>query len=363
MQQQNLSEEDIRIVDILDSFGSYIKYMIRKWYILLVGVGGLTYFGYYYAKTAPANYVAYTSFNSVDSRVSAMGGMMSMMGISFAGGSSVDVLTGIFSSRNIFISALLNEVDINGKPTKLANYYLHVFKYDEGFKDDPKLKNFKFTANSIDELSATELDIATMLYGDFSDGFFTAEYDMTTGLIKAEIETPDFELSKTLARKMLDQTVFFYQKKQLENAKISLSNSSKRLDSITGEITARQKLIAESQDQNIFNKKKINVVDQQKLMQELQTLNVMYSDATSTKESSKAGLTLQNNLVRIIDAPEYSTYPKNKSKLLYSLIAFAVSIVVVIIPLILSKAIKDGREENKLREAQQKAALNNTATA
>ena len=354
--QQNLSEEDIRIVDILDSFGGYLKYMLRKWYILVIGVGGLTYFGYYFATTSPPKYVAYTSFNSVDSRVSAMGGMMSMMGISFAGGSSVDVLTGIFSSRNVFINSLLSDVEIDGTKTKLANYYLHVFKYDESFKEDPKLKNFKFTANGVEELTKTELDIATMLYGDFSDGFFTAEYDMPTGLIKAEIETPDFELSKTLAKKMLEETVFFYQKKQLENAKISLGNSTKRLDSITGEISARQRRIAESQDQNVFNNKKINTVDQQRIMQELQTLAVMYSDATTTKESSKAGLMLQNNLVRIIDSPEYSTYPKNKSKLLYSIIGFAVSIVLVIIPLILSKAIKDGREENKQRDALIKEA-------
>lgn len=355
---QQLSEEDIRIVDILDSFGSYLKYMLKKWYILLVGVGGLTYFGYYFAKSSPSTYVAYTSFNSVDSRVSAMGGMMSMMGISFAGGSSVDVLTGIFSSRNVFINSILNDMEIDGKTTKLANYYMHVFKYDEGFKEDPKLKNFKFTSNDIEDLTPTELEVATLMYGDFSDGFFTAEYDMTTGLIKAEVETPDFQLSKELTKNMLEETVFFYQKKQLENAKISLNNSTKRMDSIAAEMKARQLLIAESQDQNIFNKKKINTIDQQKLMQELTTLNVMYSDATSTKESSKAGLMLQNNLVRIIDSPEFSTYPKKKSALLYSLIGFAISIVLVIIPLILSKAIKDGREENKQKEAMQKAAAN-----
>ena len=357
--QQNLSEEDIRIVDILDSFGGYIKYMLRKWYILIVGVGGLTYLGYYYAKSSPPTYIAYTSFNSVDSRVSAMGGMMSMMGISFAGGSSADVLTGIFSSRNVFLSSLLKDVEFDGKETKLANNYMSAFKYDEGFKEDPKLKKFKFTANTIAEMNATELEIASMLYGDFSDGFFTAEYDMPTGLIKAEIETPDYELSRMLAKTMLEQTVFFYQKKQLENAKISLTNSSKRLDSITAEISSRQRMIAESQDQNIFNRKKVNTIDQQKIMQELQTLSVMYSDATSTKESSKAGFTLQNNLVRIIDSPEYSTYTKHKSKVLYSIIGFAVSIILVIIPLILSKAITDGREENKQREALQKAANNN----
>ena len=37
--------------------------------------------------------------------------------------------------------------------------------------------------------------------------------------------------------------------------KTSLSNASKRLDSINAEIISDKRLIAESQDQNIFNKK------------------------------------------------------------------------------------------------------------
>ncbi len=98
---QQFSEEDIRLVDVLESFKSYLVYLLKKWYLSIVGVGALTAAGFFYAKLTPPTYVANISFNAVDSRASAMGGLMSMMGVSFAGGSSNDVLTGIFSSRNI----------------------------------------------------------------------------------------------------------------------------------------------------------------------------------------------------------------------------------------------------------------------
>jgi capsule polysaccharide export protein KpsE/RkpR len=142
----------------------------------------------------------------------------------------------------------------------------------------------------------------------------------------------------------------------LENATTSLSSVTKRLDSISREIAYRQRMIAQSQDQNIFNKKRIETVDQQKIMQELATLGVMYNDATTSKENAKAGMVPQNNIVRVIDDPMFSTSPKHKSKLLFAAIGFAVSLILIIIPLLIQKAINDGREEDKIKAAKLAAA-------
>lgn len=359
--QQQFSEEDIRLVDVLESFRSYLFYLLKKWYISIVGMVALTLGGYYFAKLSPPNYIANISFNAVDSRTSAMGGIMSMMGVSFAGGSSNDVLTGIFTSRNIFLNSMMTDVEINGKRDKLANFYFHACKYDDGFEKDPVLKNFKFKASSIDEISKMEMDFYGMMYDDFNGGLMTAEYDLPTGMIKAEIETPDYEVSRTLGSTMLANTVKFYQNKQVENAKTSLSNVTRRLDSISGEIAVRQKMLAQSQDQNIFNRKRLDVVDQQKLMQELATLGGMYADATTSKENAKAGMAPQNNIVRVIDDPMYSTSPKHKSKLLFAAIGFAVGLVFIIIPLLIQKAINDGREEDRKKAEQLAAAATPTA--
>ncbi|HQV78273.1 MAG TPA: hypothetical protein PLJ42_12035 [Chitinophagales bacterium] len=357
--QNEFIEEDIRLVDVLESITSYLKFLLKKWYISILGVAAFTAAGYFFAKLSAPKYVNYVSFNAVDTRTSAMGGLMSMMGVTFAGGSSNDVLTGIFTSRNIFLNSMLTDVEINGKTDKLANFYFHTLKYDEGFEKDPILKDFKFRANSIDALSKQEIDFLGMMYDDFIDGFMTAEYDIPTGMIKAEIETPDYDVSRQLGVTLLNNTIKFYQNRQVENAKTSLTNSTKRLDSISAQIEARQRMIAASQDQNIFNSKRISIVEQQKLTQEMMTLNVMYNDAVTATENSKAGLSPQNNIVRIIDDPLFSTSPKYKGKWLFAAIGFAVSIFVIILPLIMRKAILDGREENKIAEeklaAQQQA--------
>lgn len=359
--EHQFSEEDIRLVDVLESIKSYLGFLLRKWYISIVGVVGLTFAGYYYTKVAPPKYIAHVSFNAIDSRAS-MGGLMSMMGISFAGGSSNDVLTGIFTSRNIFLTSMLEDVVVDGKKDKLGNLYMHVNKYDTGFDEDPEWKNFKFTANSLDEIKKQEMDMLAVMYDDFDDGLMVAEYDIASGLIRAEIESPDYEVSKLLGAALLKNTLKFYQTKQVENATLSLKSTTNRLDSISREITSRQNLIAHSQDQNIFNQKRVTIVDQQKLMQELATLGVMYNDASMAKESAKVGIQPSTNIVRVVDDPMFSTVPKHPSKLLYTAIGFVVSLILIIIPLLIKKALIDGREEDKQRALKVAAETTTTTT-
>lgn len=357
---QQFAEEDVRLVDVLESFRNYSLFLLKKWYISIVGIIAFTLGGYFFAKLSPPSYIAYVSFNALDSRTSAMGGLMSMMGVSFAGGSSNDVLTGIFTSRNIFLNSMLTDVEINGKKDKLANFYFHALKYDDGFEKDPVLKNFKFRANSMNEISKQEMEFFGIMYDDYFDGLMTAEYDLTSGVIRAEIETPDYEVSRILGSTLLSNTVKFYQNRQIQNAQLSYKDATKRLDSIQGQITYRQRLIAETQDQNIFNKKKVEYVDQQKLLQELNVLYALYNDASSFKENAKAGLVPQDNIVRVIDDPLFSTAPKYRGKLLFAAIGFAISIVVIIIPLLLQKAVIDGREEDRIRTLQSAQAENPT---
>jgi uncharacterized protein involved in exopolysaccharide biosynthesis len=201
------------------------------------------------------------------------------------------------------------------------------------------------------------------MYDDFNDGLMTAEYDIATGLIKAEIESPDYEVSRQTGAALLKNTLEFYQNKQVENATTSLKNTTQRMDSISGEIKARQKMIAESQDQNIFNLKKITIVEQQKLMQEIGMLNMMYNDAATSKENAKAGVSPSTNIVRVIDDPMFSTAPKNASKLLYAAIGFILSLVLIIIPLIINKALIDGREEDRIRALKEAETATATTQA
>jgi hypothetical protein len=339
-------DEDIRLIDVIDSFKNYGGYLLRKFYIVIIGVGGLTYLGYLFAVESPPTYVANAAFNAIDPK--GAGGLMSLansLGFGIGGSSTNDVLMGIFSSRSVFKNSLMEEVEIDGKKDKLANFYMSTFGYDAGIRELPGYENFKFTSPNINSMNRVEDSISSVMYFDFVDSYLTIEFDIPSGLIKAEIETPTYELSKLLGISMMRNTIQFYQTKQVESAKISYDNVALRLDSIQREIDVREKMLASSKDINIFNKKELATIDQDKIERELASLVYMYSDALNSKESAKSTMTGQNSTIRVVDDPRFSTDVSPRSKLLWSIIGFAAGIVLVIIPMILHKAVSDARRE------------------
>lgn len=344
-------EEDVKLADIADSVGGYLKYLLKKFYIVIVGVGGLTYFMYNYAKKAPPEYVAFTSFNTVDPKGIAASGLISLassLGLG-ASGTQVDLLSGLYTSRLIFYNALLKDVEVKGKIEKLGNQFMRVYGLDAGFKQTKGKENFSFTANNIEEFSRDEDSIARAMYGLFAEELLESEYEVTAGLIFSEITTPDFELSKNLGVAIIDGVIEYYQSTQIESSQISYNTISKRIDSLKREIEYREKKLAQMQDRSIFNLKKEGVYEQDEYRADLQMLKIAYSDALSTKEAAKAGINPQASPVRIVDHPKFSTFPKYKSTFFYGLIGLALGIVLVIIPLLIRKAIQDGRKENELK--------------
>lgn len=358
MQEYQFQDEDIRLIDVIDAFKKYSLYLLKKFYIVIIGVGGLTYLGYLFATKSPPKYIAFTSFNAVDSRAS--GGLLSLassFGIGM-GGSTNDVLMGIYSSNYAFKKALLADVYMNGREDKLGNFYSQIYGYDVVLAEEG-IKNFKFTSNSIYNMTKLEDSISSIMYYAFTDDALEIEFEVTAGLVYANIETPNYDLSKNLALEILKSIREFFQDKQDKASLENYKRTEKRLDSLKAEIKIREIALAKSQDQNIFNEKRLGVVEEQKLQRELGILNIMYSDAVTSFEGAKASANAKNESVKIVDDPTFSTYPKFRSKLLFSLIGLAIGIVLIIIPLLLNKAAIDARAE---QAEKQKKLTENTVT-
>ncbi len=349
---QEFNEEDVRLVDITDSIGVYFNYLLQKFYIVIIGVGGLTYGLYYYAKNAKPEYLAFTSFNTVDPKGIAASGLISLASsLGFgASGTTVDLLAGLYNSRLVFYNAMITDVSVDGKVEKLGDEMMRVYGLDQGFKATKGKENFGFTASDINSFSRDEDSIVNILYSMFIDGIVEVEYEVTSGLIFSEIVTPDYQLSKNLAGTIINKVSEYYMNEQVSSASISFTTINKKIDSLKSEIDWREKKIAQDQDRSIFNVKKEGIFDQDFIRQEVSNLKMMYAEAITTKESAKTSMKPLASPVRVVDHPDFATTPKYKSTLLYGLIGLALGIVLVIIPLMLRKAILIGREENALAE-------------
>lgn len=353
--------DDIKLTDLLRGIRDYSWYVIKKFYIVVAAAVLLYYGGRWFANISDKLWVSYTSFNAIDSRsAGGFGGLMSLassFGFGGSGGSSNDVLSGIFSSRNVIKSSLLEEIDYNGKKEKIINLYLDSYGYMEVYANTPGLENFKFTAPDVYRLSLTEDSILNAVYDGIIEDFLEIEFDPLTGLINAGVFTPDRIVSMKLCETMLKKTHEYYAISSNQKAKESFDKLSKRVDSIAGALNAKNEIMASIKDQNIFNKKEQGLVDISALTRDITVLNIQYNDAVASLDAAKSALTAESQVIRIVDVPAFSTMIDERDPDFWGIIGLAVGIGLSIIVLCIVKAANDGFAEEKVQQQKSNTSM------
>ncbi|HUH72971.1 MAG TPA: hypothetical protein VLZ75_01065 [Chitinophagales bacterium] len=345
--------DDIKLTDLLRGIKNYFLYVIKRVYIVIAATILMYYGGRWFADNSEKLWVSNSSFNAIDARSGGgFGGLMSLAS-SFAGiggGTSNDILSGIYSSRNVFKTSMLEEVEIDGKKDKIINFYLQSVGYLDEYNATPGLENFKFTSNDMYTLTHHEDSIMTGVYETFIEDFLEIEFDPLTGLIKSGVFTPERMISMKLAEALLRNTNQYYAFGSNEKAKDGYEKMRKRVDSIAGAINYYNGLIAFTKDQNIFNRKQEGVEKLNEYSREITILNIQYNDAVSSLEAAKGALNNQSQVMRIVDQPAFSTELDQRDPDFWGLIGLAVGSVLSIIILCFVKASKDSFEEEKLEK-------------
>ena len=347
--------DDIKLIDLIRGFKSYSIFVLKRFYIVIAATVLLYYGGRWFADISDKLWVANTSFNAIDARSGGgFGGLMSLassFGFGAGGGSSNDVLSGIFSSRNVIKSTLLEEIDYNGSKEKIINIYLDSYGYFDYFKTVPGMEDFRFTSSDLLRLSHVEDSVLSSVYEGFIEEFLEIEFDPLSGLIRAGVFTPDKTLSVRMCEIMLKKTNEYYSITSNQKASESFEKLNRRVDSLAGILNAKNAQIAGIKDQNLFNKKEKGIVNIAELSRDVSVLSLQYNDAVTSLEAAKAGLSNQAQVMRIVDLPAYSTYVDQRDADFWGLIGLGVGLALSIIVLCFVKAARDGLEEEE-REKQ-----------
>lgn len=349
--------DDIKLTDLLRGIRDYSWYVIKRIYIVIGAAILLYYGGRWFADISEKQWVSYTSFNAVDSRsAGGMGGLMSLastFGFGVGGGTSNDVLSGIFSSRNVIKSSMLHEIDYDGRKEKIINLFLEKLGYMDVYANTPGMETFKFTSPDVFRLSYTEDSILNAVYDMFVEDYFEIEFDPLAGLIKAGVYSPDRLISMRLCELMLKKTNEFYAISSNQKAMDSYNKLTRKVDSIAGALNDKNLIMASVKDQNIFNKKEQGLVDISELTRDITVLNIQYNDAVSSLEAAKAAIASEAQVMRIVDVPAFSTMIDERDPDFWGLIGLFVGIGLSIIVLCIVKASSDAFQEEKI--LQQKA--------
>jgi hypothetical protein len=352
--------DDIKLIDLIRGFRDYSWFIIKRIYIVILSAVALYYGGRWFAESSDKQWVSHASFNAIDARSSGgMGGLMSLassLGFGVGGGSSNDVLSGIFTSRNVVKSSFLTDIEYEGRVEKIGNLYLESIGYMNVIRSTPGFEKFKLTAPDIYRMTYKEDSILSGMYDVFIEDGLEFEFDPMTGLIKGSIYTPSRIVSMRLAENMLRKTQEYYSIASNEKAQQGYIKLKFKVDSLAGELRAKNLQMATLDDRSIFNKKQEAVTPRAEIMRDLGVLSMQYNDAINSLEAAKSSLSAENQVVRVIDDPLFSTQIDQREPGFWGLIGLAVGIGLSIIVLCIVKATRDGLEEEKLQKQSQTSA-------
>ncbi len=320
--------DEISLKDLIKLIRSWSELLRKK--IFSIGVIGLLggSLGFYFAYTKKVNYNAELRFvvknEGSSSGLSGMlGGLGSVLGGSTMG-SPLERTIEIASSDRIVGSALLSEVQIEGKNEILANSLIRISKLHKNWEKDSLLNGIKFNKQdtSIESMSFPKRKaikmLEVLLIPKNGDGIITKSFDKKSGVVtlSATHENEDFAivLTKEIFNKLRD----FYVEQMITSAANNVQILQKKVDSIKFELARVQSSYARNTDQSfglLFQEDKVEL---KKLAVREQMLMAMYGEAQKNLETFKFMNDSAIPTLTVIDMP-YSPLKKiQPSKILFT---------------------------------------------
>ena len=317
--ENQIQEDEISLKDLIKMiqswFGLFRKNIFPIAIIGLVG-GGM---GYYLANIKKVNYKAELRFVvKSEGSSSGLSGMLGGLGSVLGGstmGSPLERTIEIASSDRIIGSALLSEVQIEGKNEILSNVLIRINKLQKVWEKDTLLRGLVFNNRdtSIEYMNFPKRkaikQLEALLIPKSGDGIITKSYDKKSGVVTlvATHENEDFAI--VLAKEVFNKLRDFYVEQMITSAANNVQILQKKVDSIKFELARVQSSYARNTDQSfglLFQEDKVEL---KKLAVREQMLMAMYGEAQKNLETFKFMNDSAIPTLTVIDMP-YSPLKK-----------------------------------------------------
>lgn len=313
--RQVVEETDINYGNILGKAKTIWKYLIRKWWVLLIALvlgGGL---GWLIQYMYGVNYTANCTFtiqgqSASSSLLNSALSLASSIGISAKPGTGSydnNYFANLMKSRRILKQTLLEDGMINGKKDLMINHFIHITELDDDWKDDRRLSGFKFKHNQFSALTRLEDSVLTLLYNSILDKYLTVTYDESSPFNVAKFTTPDYAFSSEIMQKLLDRTSSHYINEMYRLNNENLLIAGRRVDSIANAIRELDAKVAALKDNSNNVIKQSGLVSLNAAIRDQGLLNIQYSSAVNNFELAKVTLTTDTPILEVIDDPKFST--------------------------------------------------------
>jgi uncharacterized protein involved in exopolysaccharide biosynthesis len=342
---------DVSLRDVILKVRSAVSFLRKKWVLILICslLGGAVSLSYALRKRQ--SYKAICTFVLEDSKGNSLGqyaGLASIAGIDLGAGGASGLFQGdnileLYKSRIMIEKTLLSEVNIDGKNQLLIDRYIEFNKLNEKWQNKDHIGQINFQGNpenfgrKRDSIMAGIVELFNQKILDIS------KPDKKLTIIEVDVTTPDEMFSKAFNEKLVENVNNFYTQTKTKKSIANVMVLQKQADSVKKVLDESISGVASSLDAapnanpSLLSLK----VPSQKKQISVQANSAIYSEIVKNLELSKISLRQEAPLIQIIDKPILPLTVIKPNKLLFSVLGFFLSLILVVLFLLINKVYKD----------------------
>lgn len=320
------SKSDITLKELIISIKNWIRYLMSKWYIIMLAVllGGLA--GILYAKIIKPIYTATTSFvlegAEPGNGLGQYAGIASMMGVDIGGGNGGifqgDNLIELYKSRSMIEAALLKPSQSDSSKVLLDLYFDM-----EGLKEIWKKKrpdlliiDFSLKKQNSAVMQRRRDSVVSKVVEDINTKkLVVGKPDKKLSIIKIDVSGTHEIFAKEFNEALVSEVNEFYiktkTKKSLDNISILQHKTDSVRAAMNGAISSAAVAIDNTPNLNP-TKQVLRLVPSQRSQFSAETNKTILAQLLQNLELSKLTLLKEAPLIQIIDNP---IYPIRESKI------------------------------------------------
>jgi len=356
----HVKDEKISLKDFILKLKKGYKYLLSKWFLILVfGIlGGII--GFVYAYLKKPLYIATTTF-VLESGESGGGlgqyaGLASMVGIDI-GGSGGGIFQGenileLYKSRTMIEKTLLSEVEISGKKRLLISRFIEMNHLREKWSKKPSLNNVNFDFKSKNEMflfTRVQDSIIGSIVTEINKRYLkVSKPDKKLSIIRVEVSSEDEFFAKLFNDQIVKNVNDFYvqtkTKKSLENIKI-LSEKTDSVRNVMNGAIYNISAISDATPNLNPTRQLQRTAPIQRSQFSVETNKAILGELVKNLEMSKMSLLRETPLIQVIDYPIYPISIVKPGKLTSLILGSLISTVLLMVILLFRRLIKHILEE------------------
>jgi hypothetical protein len=326
-----------------------IKFVLRKWRLLLIMAFFGSVMGYTYAYLQKPIYSATLTYALDDEKgncaLSGALGLASSLGLdvgsSGSGAFAAANLMELMHSRYLIEKTLLSEVAIYGTKTTLADYYLLTYGYKKKWEQNEKLNNISFESK-VDRSHFSRIQdsiLGTIASSIDKNQLTILQKDKKISIGTIEVKSIDEKFAKLFCETLVSRVSEYYIDSKSKKAQNNVNILQRQVDSIRNELNNAIMGVASAND-NIFNLNtalSIARTPSTKRQIDVQANTAILTQLVTNLEMAKVVLLKETPLFQIIDRPIFPLRMEKKSKLISLLLGGVISMAIVVLILIVKK--------------------------